>query len=72
MEKKEEIQLKCPKVGCDGKEFRLETTKAENFTVVNEKADVLYGTSIYTYRCLKCQKVFSSKIAPRNKKLILG
>jgi hypothetical protein len=65
-------ELKCLTPNCEGKEFKTESIRPETFTVVNSKADVLYGSTLYTYRCLTCQKAFTSHLAPQNKKILHG
>ena len=68
----ENVQLHCSTENCKGKEFKLENIKPDGFSVINENGDTVYGKSLYTYRCLTCQKVFSSTVAPKNKKFIHG
>lgn len=63
-------ELRCPN-NCGGKEFKVEENIDKSHIIVDNKANIVAGKQEITYRCLKCQKLFSSNIIPKNKKLLL-
>ena len=60
----QQIKIKCVTPECLGKEFALMTVEKGKMTVVNESGNIIRDTTKYIYKCLTCQAMVTTDIAP--------